>query len=483
MAAMSSKDHALVIFAAIIPDRIDRLDKALRVLTTDHFTDRTHAILFGFMSNFLNNYNSIIPLKALETIAAKYDQSRELAYKELYVTASETEIDDASFDFSIDQLQELAAIRETSNAFTESVEILTRGKEVSKGVFLKGHRDARARFLAKSAEIDRNLTIQEAPEGNIRHEGDSIIEAYAERKRKRLAGLTGGCDFGIPALDSKIEGMQPGELCLVIGYTSDGKTSLCTQATWHAVTQQGLNVAYITAENTKAEIEYKIFARHSKLSQFELANGLNAKDIEKARLTDFETKKFQDIVYDFTKNPNYGNFWIAQAHKGITVSSLEGMLMRLQREFKLDLVVADYLGLWTPERKYNAKHEEAGSVVQAAKQLAVTFDNGRGIPLVSPWQVSREAKDKADKDGYYTLRSLSDTTNAERSSDIIISTLIPQKAYDDRFGNMKAQLLKNRNGLTSAIIDLQVDYATATFTAVEKQGSMTGLLGTPGVNE
>ena len=106
--------------------------------------------------------------------------------------------------------------------------------------------------------------------------------------------------------------------------------------------------------------------------------------------------------------------------------------------------------------------EELSSLMKDAKLLAVNFNNGAGVPLVSPWQVNRAAREQAEAEGMYTSKALSETAEATNSSDIILSLLAPTD-NTSRHTDVTMQILKNRDGETANGLTVSVDYATSTF--------------------
>ena len=106
-----------------------------------------------------------------------------------------------------------------------------------------------------------------------------------------------------------------------------------------------------------------------------------------------------------------------------------------------------------------------------AKKVATSFDNGRGVPFLSPWQVSRAARDDAERIGSYTSRALSETAEATNSADMIVSLLAPLD-NSDRIAMLTMQVLKNRDGETAQSIMVEVDYANAYFRS--RTGTLMG---------
>lgn len=467
----TSLDHSKVVLGAILPGNVELLNKAVAQLTDVHFPDAQYRTLFLLMERYLETAGSVLTREALGDIlsARNIDAGRVALYLETYDSLAKAEHDVSEFRWSVEQLKELAAERQTAEAITSGMEILNRGAKGPKGEDLIGHTDARTHILTKFAEIDRELSMQESPEGDSRLEANEIFAEYNEIRRNS------GIKFGIPSLDAKIGGLQNGELDLIVGYSSSGKTTLGTiQLAWSAAIEQGKNVVILTSETLRPQVRRKLICRHSKLPMFELEHGINSRHLKAGRgyLTPEEEQAFPDVVNDYTGNPNYGKLVIVQVPRGATISTCEGKLMRYQREFQVDLAVIDYLALLKPDRRFSSRREELAATIQEAKQMATTFDDGRGIPVISPWQTSRDSWKEAQTVGYYNSSALAETAEATSSSDVVI-TLLEPKENESRYADIKAQVVKNRDGEKSLGIDLTVDYATSAWS--ESTGSQNNM--------
>lgn len=455
----TSLEHSKIVLAAIIPDRDDLLSRAMTQLTEVHFPDPQYKNIFLLLERYLETTGAVLTREALlDTLGRnKVDAGKIALYEETYKNLLSYKVEDSEFRWSMDQLKDLAADRQTSEAIVSGMEILNRGAKGPKGEDLVGHNDARSHILTKFAEIDRNLSMQESPEGDSRQEASEIFAEYNEiRKHSEIK-------YGIPALDEKIGGHSNGELGLVVGYSSSGKTTLATiQLAWNTAIMQGKNVVILTSETLRPQVRRKLICRHSKLAIFGLEHGINSRHLKAGRgyLTPEEERAFPDVVNDYTTNSSYGKLVIVQVPRGATISTCEGKLNRFQREFNVDLAVIDYLALLKPDRRFTSRREELAATVQEAKQLATTFDDGRGLPIISPWQTSRDAWKEAQTVGYYNSSALAETAEATSSSDTVITILEP-KENESRFADMKVQVVKNRDGEKSLGIDLQVDYATS----------------------
>lgn len=474
--ARTALEHSKIVLGAILASKsVDLLNKATSQLTDTHFPDTQYKNMFLLMERYLETTGAVLTKEALVDILASrnIDAGKVSLYSEAYDALTKSAIEVSEFRWSIDQLKELAAEKQTAEAITTGMEILTRGAKGKKNEDLYGHKDARTAVLTKFAEIDRELSMQESPEGDSRQEAAEILAEYNEVKNHS------GINFGIPDLDNKIGGLQNGELDLIVGYSSSGKTTLATiQLAWSAAIEQGKNVVILTSETLRPQVRRKLICRHSKLPMFELPEGINSRNLKRGRgyLSAEEERAFPDIVSDYTTNPNYGKLVIVQVPRGATISTCEGKLMRFQREFNVDLAIIDYLALLKPDRRFTSRREELAATIQEGKQMATTFDDGRGVPVVSPWQTSRDSWKEAQQVGYYNSSALAETAEATSSSDVVI-TLLEPKENEDRYAEIKAQVVKHRDGEKSMGIDLVVDYATSSWSQQRRvENNMNDLL-------
>jgi replicative DNA helicase len=259
----------------------------------------------------------------------------------------------------------------------------------------------------------------------------------------------------------------PSQLYVTDDFIPTHNTSFLVQLAWHAAVVQGANVVFFTTETLRPQVRIKILARHSRLEKFGLREGLNSADIKGGRLTPAGEQAFAAVVSDFAQIP--GRCYVAQMPRGATVASLESRLARITREWPADLVIIDSLQLLRSETRRRTQWEEAVTVVKDAKDVARTYRSGTGVPVVSPWQVSKEARKAARDRGFYTKEDLNETHEAATSSDIIVSLLEPDEFTGGRNVLLQCGVPKNRDGEArfgkDASLTLDTDYATSFFAA------------------
>jgi replicative DNA helicase len=472
-------DHGRAVLGAILAGRPDLLAAAQRYLQPAHFTDAVQAHLFGFCERYADQTRGVLPRAALADILRSAPPGSVLKYEEYFDLVTAVKPSDDEFRWSVQQLRELYAERRTGELNTRAYKILTQGDTDGKRE-LRGHADARAYLLSGLADIERELSEGSAPEGDMRAEAAEIKEDYVRRLQQREAGT--GVSTGIPSLDLMLGGgSQRGELGLVAGFTSSGKSKWCSFFAHEAVVRQRKNVVIFTSETLRSQVRFSILSRHSREPQFGIEDGqhrgINTRDMKAGTLKD--TKAFGRVLHDFAGNDAYGRCYIAQVPRGATVGTLESRLARLARDWTADLVIVDYLALLRPEIRHRDLRESLVEIIKEAKQVAATYQDGTGVSLWSPWQVRREARDEASKRGGYTLNALSETAEASNTADIIISLLEPDN--DDSRGRdvpLKMSVLKNRDGERGGEpLELRADYATAYFAPASSGTSHEDLIG------
>jgi hypothetical protein len=95
--------------------------------------------------------------------------------------------------------------------------------------------------------------------------------------------------------------------------------------------------------------------------------------------------------------------------------------------------------------------------------LAIDYDKGNGLPLVTPWQINRASQEEMDRTGEVNLRGLAETAEIVNTPDMVLA-LSPDGTRDGRFANLRLGVLKNRDGnvlLGGDAIPVRMDYATS----------------------
>lgn len=400
-------------------------------------------------------------------------------YLSYYDTMAQRRHTPDEFRWSVTQLRELAAERMTGEAVTRAMEILRTGWKDGRQHY-QGHEDARTWLATRFSQIDHELNMAEMPEGDMRLESADMLSVYADRKRQRLSGTSVAVETGLAGLDKVLGGgLERGELDLIAGWTSSGKTSIIVQMAWHAAVVQGKNVIIFTTETLRPQVRVKLLARHSRMEKFGLRDGLNSKDIKSGNLTPAGEQVLAGVASDF--GSIRGRCYIAQVPRGATISTIAAQLDRITRTWTADLVIIDYLQLLRADGAFRAQWEGSASTVKETKEVARAYRGGLGVPVVSPWQIGRKGRDEGRQRGYYVVGDLSETQEAANSADLVLSLMEPAEYTGGRNVTLQLSVLKNRDGEArygrDSVFDLDTDYATSLFAERTSSGSDALLAG------
>jgi replicative DNA helicase len=452
-------DHAQIILSGILPTDKDRLLLATANLEAEHFKSPAQRTLFQFLEKYFEQTGGILTRDVMLDLLSrtKIEPAKFILFEEIYDRASGLPVTEHEFKYAIDALKKDLEKIKLGQALNDTYDILEKGVEKN-GFIISGPDEAKSYMYEQLGQIDKLSGISNASaEGDMRHEAEDIFSLYVDAKQSEGQDMI---PTGFASIDKVIGGISYGDLCLIAAYTSQGKSQLCAQLTWEAAVLHGKNTYYATSETVRPTIIRRIVARHSRQPQFETPEGLDSNKIKMGTLSPHEEKVFKAVLDDLKNNKDYGALHISQIPRGATMSYVEARLKRQHQQTPIDLTVWDYLNLLKPDQKRASQREEANDLLKDAKTIAAGFAEGRGIAFVSPWQVSREKYEMAQNNGFYTLDSLADTSEAEKSADLIFALL----RFNDSPKKAKLQTLKCRDGAIPPQFDLDIDYRTSFLT-------------------
>ena len=253
-------------------------------------------------------------------------------------------------------------------------------------------------------------------------------ENYAES-----GGALLGISSGYADIDAVTFGFQKGDLILIAGRPSMGKTSLVMDMV-NATAAHNLKVAVFTLEMSKKQIVTKLISQSLEIS----ANKIKTGNLSVAEWGSINTYK------NFISNSNIR----INDKPAITTAQMRRSLRRLIKEIgNLDLIVLDYMQLMSGSGKRSEnRQQEVSQISRELKQTAKMFD----VPLIALSQLSRAPE--ARKPPRPQMSDLRESGSLEQDADIV------SFVYRDDYYNKQSQV----PGLTEFIIDKNRNGATTT---------------------
>jgi replicative DNA helicase len=468
--------HGKVVLSAIVggTGSVRALNWAASQIGPEHFTDKVQQLLFTLLLRYYGEHGGIISAAALEDLLRDQAPGTALMYGEAYAALAARMPEKHQFLHSVSQLRDLASRRLTDETLATAALIMRQEVLLDDGRKLYGDKDAREYALAGFADAERAAGAQDSPEGDVRTEGDDILAAYAQAKEMQRTGKVAGVQFGLPELDGYLDGgLDNGEMAILVAGTSYGKSSLCAQAAWYNAVECGKNVLMFTTEQHRSSARLKIVTRHSKHPKFGLPRGLDAAAVRAGRLSPEEERVLAWVVGDL-KTGGYGEIQVVQMPEQCSISVMASRAAAVARRTPPDFVVVDYLQQFEPDRRSRESRlvEDQSGIVKAGKRWATSFLRGRGVPLLSPWQVNKAGADRMRAGGDFELDDLSQTREASMTPGLVLSlTSREEDTTRGRAAPLELKVLKNRDGPRGRKFQLTADYATSCFTDREDLAS------------
>jgi replicative DNA helicase len=366
-------------------------------------------------------------------------------YKQLFSDLRKRKVKKEAFNFYIHRLKNKVLRDKSYVMLVKANQALTSKLKVGKNTFT-GYKGMKRLLTETMYSIDR-IVAEYSPEGDVNQETDEVLDEY-----KKIKVVDDNILTGFSKIDKCTGGLYPGELWLWAGYAAEGKTFSCINIGYHAAYIQRKNVLYLTSETVRSVVRRRLISRHA----LELTKrGINLTDWKKGELTDESYEALQNTLKDMKDgNKEYGVFHILQMPANADTDFVAAALTRCQALFNVDLCILDSIHLLKPKKTRQSSYAEIDDMLIEINKIIVSHNDGRGVPLISPWHTNRASWEKAKEEGIYTKSALARSGEAERSADVIITIL--REDWSDN--QLRGSIIKNRDGEELSEFYLQCDF-------------------------
>ena len=256
---------------------------------------------------------------------------------------------------------------------------------------------------------------------------ESTLEFVTEFEDLRK-DQTPGIITGIEELDSMTGGMRPGELWVVCGETSAGKSVAALQFGASAI-QHGKQVALFSLEMGAGENVARIISNTYDIHFGTLRNPREKRfDSDTGKWVGLTTRDVNRIKTATSKMKDSSLRIVDEG--GLTIERIEAICSEMVEREPLDLIIIDYVQLVGTTRKGFATHEELGWLVGRMKQLAKKFH----CPVVTASQLNDDGK-------------LAQSRAIGHHADVVLRIE----------GEKGLHFLKNRNGQRFVHVNVELD--------------------------
>jgi replicative DNA helicase len=249
--------------------------------------------------------------------------------------------------------------------------------------------------------------------------------------KSNSGGLT-GISSGFGVLDQMTSGFQKGDMVVLAGRPSMGKTVIGLNAAAHAAAN-GLTVGFFSLEMSAEQLTLRLLTSESTIAHQAIRNATISSD-EWVELTNAagrlaESKLFIDDT------------------AGLDIMALRAKARKLKAQHGVDMIVIDYLQLLHSGKKHENRHQEVSEISRALKALAKELE----IPILALSQLSRGVDSRMDKRPM--LSDLRESGAIEQDADLIMFIYRDIVYNPDTENPASAELIvgKQRNGPTGIV--------------------------------
>ena len=192
-------------------------------------------------------------------------------------------------------------------------------------------------------------------------------------------GSMTGISTGFKNLDDMTSGLQPGDLIIVAGRPSMGKTTLAVNIAENAALGSGKSVAIYSMEMSSESLTLRMISSLGRINQGALRSG---------RLEEQDWPRIDSAMTQLSA----ANIFIDET-PGLTPTEIRARARRLKRERGLDLIVVDYIQLMQVAGTKENRATEISEISRSLKALAKELK----VPVIALSQLNRGVEQRVEK--------------------------------------------------------------------------------------
>jgi replicative DNA helicase len=404
----------------------DAANKAISILGSSHyFYKDSHKKIFEAMLVLMNNSDPI------DTVSVSDELKKGKNLKSVggiyYLTGLVDKVPtSARVETYAEIVKEKGMLRD----------LIVTSHEISKKAFEAG--DKVGSILDEAEQSIFNLT--EKKDLKLYQHIEPILSSTVKRMEDIAAnpGSIIGVPSGIIDLDKLTAGFQNGDLVILAGRPSMGKTALALTIARNAAIENKSATAIFSLEMSSDQLGQRLLTSEARVDNALVRRGS------------------PNIKW---KNINIASGKLAQAPlyiddtPALSILDLKARARRLKREKNIELLIVDYLQLMQGPKSEN-RQNEISQITQSLKALAKELD----IPVIALSQLSRAVEQRTKKEPM--LSDLRESGAIEQDADVVIFLYRPA-VYDKEDQDLKglAYLIvaKQRNGPTGRVTATFID--------------------------
>ena len=393
-------------------------DNVADQLTADDFYRRDHQLIFGAISELVNDATPFDVVTLSEYLSKRGDLDKAGGMPYLGSLAKNTP--------TAANIKAYASIVREYSVMRQLIHV---GTEISDSAFQAGERNSDE--LLDNAE---RLVFDIADKGAKGRKGFVDMKEVLTRVVDRIDTLfhqsepITGVPTGYSDFDAMTSGLQSSDLIIIAGRPAMGKTTFAINVGENAALKHDKSVAVFSMEMPAEQIAMRMMSSLGRIDQHRLRTG---------KLDDDDWPRLTSAMGLLSE----AKFFIDDT-PALSPSELRARCRRLKREHGLDLVIIDYLQLMqVPGFKEN-RTGEISEISRSLKALAKEMN----VPVIALSQLNRGLEQRPNKRP--VMSDLRESGAIEQDADIIIFIYRDEVYNEDSPDKGTAEIIigKQRNG-------------------------------------
>jgi replicative DNA helicase len=396
-------------------------DRVADVVTAEDFYRDDHRRIFRHVSRLIEHNRPADMVTVAESIEASEDKDKTggAAYLASLAQSVPSALNIRRY---AELVRERAVQRTLAQVATEIAEsaLAPTGKEI--GLLLD---EAESKIFQIAETGARNkLGLQE-----IKPVLAKVFEKIDHLYHRDNPSDITGVPTGYTKIDEMTSGLQGGDLIIVAGRPSMGKTALALNFAQFIAVDNGLPVAIFSMEMSSTQLAQRMLGSIARVDQHKMRTG---------RLNDSEWSNLSDAMGKLHETPIY-----IDETGALTALEVRARARRLKRQYsKLGLIVIDYLQLMSASTQGENRATEISEISRSLKAMAKELD----VPVVALSQLNRALEQRPNKRPQ--MADLRESGAIEQDADVILA-IYRDEVYNPETpekGTAEAIILKQRNG-------------------------------------
>jgi replicative DNA helicase len=397
-------------------------DRIADLVTAEDFYRDDHRRIYRHLAKLIEHGKPADVVTIAESIEASEDKDRTGGPAYLGSLAQNTP-SALNIRRYAELVRERSVQRRLIQVATEIAEsaLAPSGKEV--GQLLD---EAETRILEVGERGQRGTQGFEAIQPVLARVFERIDHLYHQENKSDVTGLS----TGFVDLDEKTAGLQEGDLIIVAGRPSMGKTAFALNIAEHVAVKDGIPVAIFSMEMGATQLAMRLLGSIARVDQHRMRTG---------RLNDEEWSSLSTAMGKLHDAPIY-----IDETGALNSLELRTRARRIHRQCgKLGLVVVDYLQLMSASGDGENRATEISEISRSLKALAKEL----GAPVIALSQLNRALESRNEKRPM--MSDLRESGAIEQDAALILfiyrdEVYFPEKP--DAKGKAEVGIGKQRNG-------------------------------------